>query len=825
MPMPVSNNQEQYYPSYQPLNPQYQPNNLGNINSLSNQNINPYFHNPYENQNMNSLKTLNSNFNTLPLSQSSQFVGNPDYNYYRNQQVQNIRPSSNTVNLVGMNQEMKHSLQTSSPPYINEGILLSKINTAYSINIENVLSLSKEQLGCRKLQKILEDNKSVGSILIYPKIKNNINETIIDQFGNYLIQKLIETLSIQQIKEMVSHVARDIKAICNNQFGTRVLQKLIDYLTTREMRAEFIQALNNQILLSIILNSQGNHVISKMISKFPSEELMPLYETFQFNLEQITKDKFGCCVIQKMIERSSPDFREKLIGGLMTNVGKYIHDPFANYVLQLSVTFNYKTLNSNIIRYVKGNFLFFALEKFSSNVIERSLSFCEDYVRDELISFIESNEEIVSKLLLDLYGNHILQKALVFASERGKERMLNIISGYLDSLDSVPHGNKLKTRLLTNYPSLGVKVNTNKTIKASSGNLPNNNSKINNNFNTQFSPNSMNNMSNMNMVNLNGVNTMNNLNTGNNYGIGAGGYYGPCYCGMGPGPNCICYSNLPQPVYSNPYGNYGNYPYNYQGIPVGQMIPPTGNYLKGGMTEPGLIPDSSNDLGNPMMMQQMKDMNINRDMSNQQQIQQTSFNPNQGIVSGRESLGQFSSSSNKANTRYSRTSSFNNPMNIGNMGSNNNTGNIQNYYKYPDYPQIQQPMQSIPIQPSNTNNDPNIQNQGGNFYPPQNHREENPQSSSSSMVTIPSLPNQNYGWGYSSNYQDSVGNQLQNPELSGGHPQSGLSYSTNNVMKSNDPNVYGINNASNVNQFSNQNSIQNNGVSAYYYYPGNNMNN
>jgi len=315
----------------------------------------------------------------------------------------------------------------------------------------DIVSQCKEQYGCRRIQKILEESPSAGSNVYFPQIKRNLKEIITNQFGNYLLQKLIPTLQPQDISDFIYLISPDIKNLCNNQFGTRVIQKLIDELSNQDLKYQFIGSFPQNVILSIILNAQGNHVMSKLLTKLKGEELNHFHTTFLNNTEEITKDKFGCCVVQKMIESCSPNFRESLISNIMNNIDKYMHDPYANYVLQLSITYNYKHLNNKVLEYSKTNFVFFGLEKFSSNVIEKALSYTDESVRNEIIDLISDDEEIITKLLLDLYGNHILQKALLFSSDKNKEKILRVIKTQFNNLDAMPHGRKLKQKLQSTY--------------------------------------------------------------------------------------------------------------------------------------------------------------------------------------------------------------------------------------------------------------------------------------------------------------------------------------------------------------------------------------
>jgi hypothetical protein len=57
---------------------------------------------------------------------------------------------------------------------------------------------------------------------------------MIDPFGNYLCQKMLEKCNDEQRTMIVEIVAPELVQIALNMHGTRAVQKLIEYLSTPE---------------------------------------------------------------------------------------------------------------------------------------------------------------------------------------------------------------------------------------------------------------------------------------------------------------------------------------------------------------------------------------------------------------------------------------------------------------------------------------------------------------------------------------------------------------------------------------------------------------
>lgn len=120
----------------------------------------------------------------------------------------------------------------------------------------DIYTLCKDQHGCRYLQKKLEErnpehvhmifletNQHVVELMtgmwaptlpaIKRKKKNN-SLTVLDPFGNYLCQKLLEFSDEEQRTVLINNAAPQMVKIALNQHGTRALQKMIEYISTRE---------------------------------------------------------------------------------------------------------------------------------------------------------------------------------------------------------------------------------------------------------------------------------------------------------------------------------------------------------------------------------------------------------------------------------------------------------------------------------------------------------------------------------------------------------------------------------------------------------------
>eukprot|EP00983_Pelagomonas_calceolata_P115740 1160230-Pelagomonas_calceolata.AAC.4 len=133
-----------------------------------------------------------------------------------------------------------------------------------------VLSVAQDQNGCRFLQRKFDEGGAGAVAVVLPEVLDNIVELMVDPFGNYLIQKLLDRCSEQQRLEVDKGCPKclmwtlsslidqqessqnvlkrgaergELVNVALNTHGTRAVQKLIETLSSREQRQIVIEAL------------------------------------------------------------------------------------------------------------------------------------------------------------------------------------------------------------------------------------------------------------------------------------------------------------------------------------------------------------------------------------------------------------------------------------------------------------------------------------------------------------------------------------------------------------------------------------------------------
>jgi len=142
-------------------------------------------------------------------------------------------------------------------------------------------------------------------------------DVVVNQFGNYLCQKLIEVSSDTDLSKIVDYLLPHCVAISSNIHGTRVIQTLVEVLASRHQKfhnelTKLITELNINIV-ELSTHTHGNHVIQAFLTAFRASEMPSdkdisgsesTYQYTQYifdacisNCTLIGRQKHGCCVM------------------------------------------------------------------------------------------------------------------------------------------------------------------------------------------------------------------------------------------------------------------------------------------------------------------------------------------------------------------------------------------------------------------------------------------------------------------------------------------------------------------------------------------------
>ncbi|GAA0186573.1 hypothetical protein Leryth_017149 [Lithospermum erythrorhizon] len=282
-----------------------------------------------------------------------------------------------------------------------------------------LVSLAKDQNWSKILQmKIAEQNIEENEFVL-SEVIGSLTDLLKNQFGSYFVQKIFLHCNEEQrtrIIVAVTSVPYQLVSVCLCSHGAKAVQIILENLSTPQQISLVMSALSAGTVL-LAVDTYGHHVIEYCVESFPFEYSKHLLNEVAENCLRISTDKSGCCVLQSCVKHSHGECRERLIKEIIANSIHIVEDPFGNYVVQHLLALGEPKITAALTRRLRGHFAILSCNKFASNVVEKFLvEGGEEHATTILKELLASPNDVV-KLLVDPYGNFVIQSALEVSKE------------------------------------------------------------------------------------------------------------------------------------------------------------------------------------------------------------------------------------------------------------------------------------------------------------------------------------------------------------------------------------------------------------------------
>lgn len=360
---------------------------------------------------------------TLPLRRlyqsnrwhSQEYLFSPVYSY-RN----NIAPTYYFVDV----QQGNHSKQSSSSYYqcqlqkefskplspdngLSNKIYDREYTPITQYDSKTLVHLAKNKLKGRYLQSQLSVCNSQQLLNVYVKISSFIMELIVDENGVFFVQNLLGKLPQFQKMKLMKSISELYLKFSTNMDGKKMMLNYIDSVPSFD-RNKLILKLTESNLIELTEDSNGNHIVQKLIMKVDYYFIRPWYEIIIRNAQYLSKHKHGCCIIQKCLVRGSKEHIKQLLEELLVDITGLTSHPYGNYVVQ-TILRRRDQYAMQVYYLMKTEILRLACHKYGSNVIQELVK--TKIVAEKVIKGILDTKTI-DTLLNNRYGNYVLQTAM-----------------------------------------------------------------------------------------------------------------------------------------------------------------------------------------------------------------------------------------------------------------------------------------------------------------------------------------------------------------------------------------------------------------------------
>jgi len=341
----------------------------------------------------------------------------------------------------------------------------------------NVRRLSRDQVGCRLLQQALDEDGPVAATAILNEGLTFWAEAMVDPFGNYLFQKILERIAPEERVTLVKSVSTRLVNASLNLHGTRSVQKIVEVCAADEEQREEEEEEEEQerkrqeeanvkegmervasgmakskkgkkkdtaakILTDALrpsaarlcIDSHGNHAIQRILLKLPYQYTQFIFDAVAASVEDVARHRHGCCVIQRCLDSRHSAARTHLVGRIVEKSLDLMQDAYGNYVVQYVLDVCGDEEVHAICESVIGKVCLLAVQKFSSNVMEKCLERCTDRVREEYLHELNDGNKI-RELMMDPFGNYVVQRALSVSTHAQAIRLVETMKPHLSTMN------------------------------------------------------------------------------------------------------------------------------------------------------------------------------------------------------------------------------------------------------------------------------------------------------------------------------------------------------------------------------------------------------
>ena len=408
------------------------------------------------NMDQNDLFININEYNEFVRKKSNSFAVKANTMFGQAKQINIPYPQNNKI----FQNNLRHS--TKSHKYLNN-------NDIYLNKKSNLYLICQDQSNCRSIQDQLDLNKNDVKYIanFIEQIKPHLIIIMTHQFGNYVIQKLLEILIYQENKELFTEIIslldqnNSLYSISINNYGTRVIQKTLEKLIesgyNKVETAEINNCLKNLIsehLYDLCKDKNGNHVYQKLLKVFNKEKEETnnfLYDYLADIAVDVALLQQGATIFSTAISLGSYNQKEKMCNKINQNLNKLINNKYGNYSVQaiINALKDEKKLIEPIYLYISNNIVELSNQKYSSNVVDTFIMKKDEFSKQIINEIIKNNQ--IKEMIKDQYGNYVIQKAMSISNSETLNKIIQQIKPVIPELLMNNLGKKIVNKLAQQY--------------------------------------------------------------------------------------------------------------------------------------------------------------------------------------------------------------------------------------------------------------------------------------------------------------------------------------------------------------------------------------
>ncbi|XP_031257324.1 pumilio homolog 4 [Pistacia vera] len=168
-----------------------------------------------------------------------------------------------------------------------------------------VMVLSTHPYGCRVIQRVLEHCDDVKTQqIIMDEILLHVCDLAQDQYGNYVIQHVLEHGKPHERSSIISQLAGEIVKMSQQKFASNVVEKCLTFGSPEERQLLVNEMLGstdeNEPLQAMMKDPFGNYVVQKVLETCDDRSLELLISRIKVHLNVLKKYTYGKHIVSRI---------------------------------------------------------------------------------------------------------------------------------------------------------------------------------------------------------------------------------------------------------------------------------------------------------------------------------------------------------------------------------------------------------------------------------------------------------------------------------------------------------------------------------------------
>ncbi|XP_050155650.1 pumilio homolog 4-like isoform X1 [Malus sylvestris] len=217
-----------------------------------------------------------------------------------NQQAQMVSELNGSIMKCVRDQNGNHVIQKCI-----ECIPQDKIQFILSSFYGQVVALSTHPYGCRVIQRVLERcNDSNMQQIIMDEIMQSVCVLAQDQYGNYVIQHILEHGKPHERTAIIHKLAGQIVKMSQQKFASNVVEKCLTFGNAEERQFLVNEMLGstdaNEPLQAMMKDPFGNYVVQKVLETCDDQSLELILSRIKVHLTALKKYTYGKHIVSRV---------------------------------------------------------------------------------------------------------------------------------------------------------------------------------------------------------------------------------------------------------------------------------------------------------------------------------------------------------------------------------------------------------------------------------------------------------------------------------------------------------------------------------------------